>query len=556
MDESYTDNLPPLSRRQTLKLLAAGTAAVALPGLFGSRVAAAAMSSSGGQMVVGFSQEPTVFNPLMPHIEVDDGLHFSLFDQLFGVDEQGHFFPKLALEVPTVENGGISQDGLQFHLKLRDNVKWHDGQPFSAEDVKFTLALLVDSHFRSTSRTGHELVRDVTVISPTEIRWRMEKAFAPYTSILAATFIIPQHAFTGVADKNTAPFNNAPIGTGPFRWQQRVPGDHIELVANKDYFLEGPRIERLVYKYVPDLNVMYTQFVAGDLDVVGLQWISADHYGEAKKLPGKVVDVFQSATIENFAFNLGKPQFQELAVRQAIYYAIDKQTIIDALYYSLPKPTETYMPMQSFYFNPDLPKHEFSLEKAAALLDQAGWKPGAGGIREKNGVRLSFSNSTTAGNHLREQMQQYLQQSFQQIGIEMKIANLPPAVMWGDYWMKSEYDTAIVGLNFLTGSDPDTADYLRSDAIPVQGGAGQNVFQYKSPQVDQWLAQGAAEFSPEARKAVYFKIQQQVRQDMPFLNLFTFANVRGHKQGAENITPNINVRIDSWNVNRWGWQKA
>ena len=112
MDESYIDNLPPLSRRQTLKLLAAGTAAVALPGLFGSRMAAAAMSSSGGQMVVGFSQEPTVFNPLMPHIEVDDGLPSSLFDQLFGVDEQGHFFPKLAPEVPTVETGGISQYAL------------------------------------------------------------------------------------------------------------------------------------------------------------------------------------------------------------------------------------------------------------------------------------------------------------------------------------------------------------------------------------------------------------------------------------------------------------
>ncbi|MCZ4058101.1 peptide ABC transporter substrate-binding protein [Pantoea sp. LMR881] len=505
-------------------------------------------------MVIGFSQEPTVFNPLMPHIEVDDGLHFSLFDQLIGVDEKGNFFPKLAREVPTTKNGGISADGLHFHIKLRDNVKWHDGKPFTAEDVKFTLELLVDKEFRSWSRSGHELIRDLKVVSPTELTWRMEKPFAPYTSILAATFIVPKHAFEGVADKNTAPFNTAPIGTGPFKWQQRVAGDHIELVANKSYFLEGPLLARVIYKYIPDLNVMYTQFASGDIDVVGLQWITADHYDEAKKLPNKVVDVFQSAIIENFAFNLGKPQFQDPAVREALYYAIDKQTIIDALYYGLPKATETYMPMQSFYFNPALPKHEYNPDKARQLLDDAGWKPGAGGIREKNGVRLSFNNSTTAGNHLREQMQQFMQQSFQEIGVEMKIANLPPAVMWGDFWMQSKYDSAIVGLNYLIGSDPDTANYMRSDAIPAQGGAGQNVFQYKNPEVDKLLDEGATLFSPEARKAVYLKLQALVRKDMPFLTLFTFANVRGHKQGAENITPNINVRIDSWNVDSWHWK--
>lgn len=557
MSDKFAEQLPKISRRQALVYLASGTTALALPSLFGGSMAHALPSASGGgQMVVGFSQELTVFNPLMPHIEVDDGLHFSIFDQLFGIDEQGNFFPKLAVEVPTLENGGISADGLHFHIKLRDNVKWHDGHPFTAEDVKFTLELLVDNNFRSWNRTGHDLVRDLQVVSPTELTWRMQKPYAPYASILAATFIVPKHGFDNVADKNSAPFNSAPIGTGPFKWQKRVPGDHIELAANRDYFLDGPALDLLIYKYIPDLNVMYTQFASGDIDVVGLQWITADRYEEAKKLPDKVVDVFQSATIENFAFNLGKPQFQEVAVREALYYAIDKQTIIDALYYGLPKPTETYMPMQSFYFNPNLPKHEYSLDKAKKLLDDAGWKVGADGIRAKNGVRLSFNNSTTVGNHLREQMQQFMQQSFREIGVEMKIANLPPAVMWGDFWMLSQYDSAIVGLNYLTGSDPDTANYMRSNAIPTQGGAGQNVFQYKNSEVDSLLAEGAAAFAPDKRKATYFKIQALVRKDLPVLTLFTFANVRGHKQGAEHITPNINVRIDSWNVNSWSWKRV
>ncbi len=387
----------------------------------------------------------------MPHIEVDEGIHFSIFDPLFYVDEKGAFVAALAAEVPTVENGGISADGLSWKVKLRDDVKWHDGTPFTAEDVKFTLELLVDPNFRSWRKTGHEYVRELTVVSPTEITWKMEKPFAPYPSILASTFITPKHALGSAADRNTAPYNNAPIGTGPFKWKDRVAGDYILLEANADYFGAGPHIGKLIYKYVPDLNVMYTQFKTGDIDVVGLQWITPDHYDEAKALEGKVVTVVPGSTVESFTLNMERPQFKDPKVRQALYHAIDKQSIIDALYYGLPTPTESYVPQQSFYYNPDLPKHEYSMEKAKALLDEAGWVPGEDGIRAKDGVKLAFTCSTTAGNHIREQVQQYMQQSLKDLGIDMTISNLPPAVMWGDYWMLSKFDTVIVGLDFLTG---------------------------------------------------------------------------------------------------------
>ncbi len=115
---------------------------------------------------------------------------------------------------------------------------------------------------------------------------------------------------------------------------------------------------------MPDLNVMYTQFKTGDIDVVGLQWITPDHYDEAKALEGKVVTVVPGSTVESFTLNMERPQFKDPKVRQALYHAIDKQSIIDALYYGLPTPTESYVPQQSFYYNPDLPKHEYSMEKA------------------------------------------------------------------------------------------------------------------------------------------------------------------------------------------------
>ncbi|PTE23382.1 ABC transporter substrate-binding protein [Cereibacter changlensis JA139] len=540
------------TRRQALLLMGAAGVTTLVPSLSGLG-AARAQETPSGQIVVGFSQEPTVFNPHLLHIEVDEGVHYAVFDPLFDVDPEGNFYPLLATEVPTVENGGISADGLSWKVTLRDDVTWHDGTPFTAEDVKFTLELMVDPDFRSWRRTGHEHVQELTVVSPTEITWKMAKPFAPYASILASTFIVPKHAFDGVADKNEAPFNSAPIGTGAFKWKERVAGDHIELEANTEYFGDGPYLERLVLKYIPDLTVLYTQFKTGDIDVAGLQWITPDNYEEAQTLEGKEVQVVGTATFESLTFNMERPQFQDLKVRQALYHALDKQAIIDALYYGVPQPTETYMPKESFYYNADLPKHEYDPEKAKALLDEAGWAPGADGIREKDGVRLAFTNSTTSGNHLREQAQQFFQQSFKDIGVEMTISNLPPAVMWGDYWMLSQFDSVVVGLNTLTGPDPDTSDYFMSTSSAAKGGAGQNTWVYQNPEVDALLKQGGELVSPEERRPIYLKIQEIMRADLPFLPIFQYATIRGWKEGVTGYEANINNRIDTWNVRSWRW---
>jgi len=159
-----------ISRRNALALgLAAGAAWGARPG----RAAAQATTprppaKPTGQVIVGLSQEPTVFNPLLPHIEVDQGVHWNLFSPLWGVDDKGNFIPQLAAEIPSVENGGISEDGLTWKVKLRPGVTWHDGAPFTADDVKFTLELINNPHFRAYSRNGHQLVSDIQVTSPTE----------------------------------------------------------------------------------------------------------------------------------------------------------------------------------------------------------------------------------------------------------------------------------------------------------------------------------------------------------------------------------------------------
>ena len=223
------------------------------------------------------------------------------------------------------------------------------------------------------------------------------------------------------------------------------------------------------------------------------------------------------------------------------------------MYYGIPKPTESYLPPASWAFDPNLPKQVYDPEHAKALLDGAGWKAGSGGIREKDGVKLQFINSTTAGNHLREQAQQLLQQNWQDLGVNMTIKNLPAAVMWGDYWIKSHFETAIVGLNFMTGADPAASDYFSSKAIAAQGGSGTNTMQYANPKLDELMQEGATTLDRAKRIEAYKAVQMLLRQNLPFLPIFEYVTVEGTKAGLSGYRPNINVRINCWNVETWKW---
>lgn len=543
-----------LSRRNALGLMGAGAAALMTPNLLGKPAfAQTPPDAPTGRVIVGLSQEPTVFNPLMPKIEVDDNVHFSIFDALFRIDSNGEIVPNLAAEVPTLENGGISEDGLNWRVKLRDDVTWHDGEPFTAEDVRFTLELVVNPDFRAWRTTGHDLVRDIEVVSPTEITWRMEQAFAPYLSFLTETFIVPEHLLASAEDPNEAPFNREPVGTGAFKWGRRTAGDNLTLVANPDYHGDGPYIEELVFRYIPDMTVLFTQFQSGAIDLVGRSYITQDNYEAAKALPDRQVDLVPAPSVESIYLNLGRPQFQDPAVRQALYYALDRSAIIDVLYYGLPTPTETFMPPQSIYHHDSLPAQEFNLDRAREILDEAGWMPGADGVREKDGVRLEFNNSTTTGAHLREQTQQFVQQTFAEIGVRMNIENMPAAVMWGDFWGQSQFDSAMVGITYLIAADPDVTNRFHSRAIVAQGGNGSNTGQYSNPAVDALLEEGARTFDPAERMAIYREVQEIIRSELPFLPLFSYTQVYGRKAGLEGFVPNTNTRSETWNAASWHW---
>jgi peptide/nickel transport system substrate-binding protein len=506
-----------------------------------------------GTCTLGFSQEFTVAHPLMPANEIDQAVWWNLFSPLWGLDPTGGFYPILAKAVPSQANGGISADGLEWRVELREGVRWHDGRPFSAEDVKFSLQLIMSPNFRARGKDGYDRIESITTDGPNVIRWRLRQPYAPLMSILSIFFIVPAHLLSGAEDPNNTPFHAAPVGTGAFKWGERRTGSHVTLTANPDFFGQGPYLERLVFRYVPDVNVMYTQFRTGALDYIGLLGIPANHYGEARTLRDRVIHVCPRGSVENLTLNLAHPVLGQKLVRQALYLSLNTKAITEALYYGLPKEAVTFLPPENWAYNDALPKHEYDPARAARMLDDAGWRPGPDGIRVKDGLRLEFTNSTTTGTEIRTQAQQLLAQEWLKIGISMKIHNLPAAVLWGKFWAESQFDSLMTNTTYTIASDPNVLHRFGSHAIPKRAGSGSNVSQFENARADELLARGVVVNGLEERRAIYREVQDILREELPMLPIFQGAQIEGTKAGLMGFENNVHVLANSWNAARWYW---
>ncbi len=551
-----------LSRRQLLTGVAAagGMAAV---GLLRGRVPEAGQAATpglqpqkGGQIIVGISQEPQNFNPLMPTIESQRGLHMAIYDDLWRIDPKGNYVANLATEIPTQANGGISKDGTLFTVKLRKDAKWHNGQPFSAKDVVFTWQTLMNPKVSAFSTVGFDQIDSMWAVDDFTVKFKMKQTYSPILVALSDLFIVPEHILGKSGDINKDEFNTKrPIGTGAFRFGEWVAGDHVTLEANKAYHGPGPYLDRLIFKYIPDLTVLFTQFKTGEIDITGIQGIPVDLYPEAKNLPNINLFVTPGTTYDCIAPNFLLPLFQDKRVRQALYYGMDRRPIVEKIFLGLVPEAESYVPPQSWAYNPKIKGyHKYDPEKAKNLLEAAGWKVGPDAIRVKDGKRLSFENACTAGNKQREQIQQLLQQQWRQIGVEMKINNKPAAVLFGDFYRLSKFETIINGIGM--GADPEHSFRLHSKYIPAKGGMGRNSIAYENREVDALLEAGVREMDREKRKKIYYKLQEVLADDLPYLPIYHYVIIRATKGNIHGFQPNPNMQDYTWNPNEWWIKKA
>jgi peptide/nickel transport system substrate-binding protein len=541
----------------------------------------------GGTLVLGFYQEPELLNALIRTQTVASWAGDFLESGLVVAGPSGEYYAELAKEVPTVQNGGVSEDGLTITYHLREGVLWEDGDEFTCDDVKFGWEVVMNPDSGAVSTTGYQDIESVTCPDDYTVVVKFAKYYAPYL-MLFDDDILPSHLGLDPAKMTEWEYNRKPLSLGPYKLEEWVSGDHMTLVRNENYYMwetEGkPYVDTVILRWIESREVGKQLIQTGELDFV---WdlIEAD-IPEAQTWEGVVVSMPPSTGTERLLLNLRDPTLDapcvdylrenpswhwalgDSRVREAIELGIDKQLIIDKLLYGLATVGTTEMNLG--WGAPDIPESEFNPDKARTLLEEAGWTDTNGdGVRECHGCSyaeegkvLKLKLQTTSGNALREQCEQVILEMMADIGIEMYIENVPSAELFGSYASGAfrkhgQFDILMFTTSYGTDPHSQMDGYYAPYNIPCDDNSGQG-YNYSRWISDEYGAQMAiAGSSPDlaVRKAAYQKGSELIAEGRPHIYLYDRADIdllRDHFKGYEN---NIWTSTGSWNAEEWYIEK-
>lgn len=460
-----------------------------------------------GDMYVAASiGDASYLNPVLARDSASGDVNNLIFNGLVKYDKDLKLIGDLA------ENWEISPNGLVLKFHLRKNVRWHDGVPFTAEDVKYTYEKLIDPKVQTPYSSDYLLVKNFVVIDTYTVRITYAQPFAPALETWGMG-IIPKHVFEK-GDFNTNPANRSPIGTGPFKFKEWKTDEKIVLDANPDYYEGKPYISRYVYRIIPDESVQFLELRNESIDEMGLtpdQWKA---YPEFFLKYNKFR--YPAFSYTYLAFNLRNPVFAEKKFRQAVAYAIDKSEIINGVLLGMGKAANGPFPPQSWAFDPAVKDYDYNTDLARQLLSELGWKDEDGdGYLEKDGRKLAFTILTNQGNKLRQLSAEIIQSQLKKIGIKADIRVLEWSTFVHQFIDKKNFEAVILGWSL--SRDPDQYAIWNSK----QTGDGQyNFISYKNSEIDRLLDEGRRTFDQKKRETIYHDVHRILAEDLPYIFLY------------------------------------
>jgi hypothetical protein len=433
-------------------------------------------------------------------------------EKIAGFFEKNDLHP---LPFPAFEPGGKERTFKAepiIRFTLRDGVRWHDGVPFTSADVAFTYRAIMDEKVASPRRSDFDLVSSVETPDPLTVVVRYKKPFSPaLLSWMGA--ILPEHLL-GKLDPAKWPeaYNRKPIGTGPFKFGSWKTNEYIRLVKNPDYFLGAPWLESIVFRVLPDPLTLQLAFQTKQVDFWNVSpWavkgLEKDPRFDLFSAPGNMYNYI--------GWNLRRPMFQDLKVRQALAQAVNVPQMIQYIIYGRGVQSTGIFTPQVWFFDPSVKPIPYDPAAARKLLDEAGWKVGRDGIRVKDGKRFSFTLLSNNGNEIRRDIATLVQDDLKQVGIEVKVEIYEWAVLLKRFVGKGEFDAIVLGWSL--GYDFDQyAIWHSSQTHPEE----LNFLGYNNPEVDNLLTHLRQEYARPEIIRLAGKLQQTIYADQPYLFLF------------------------------------
>jgi peptide/nickel transport system substrate-binding protein len=544
---------------------------------------------SGKTLVMGFSQEPDTF------VAGEGGLYVTalvsnlIYSQLVVPDDLMRPIPDLAISVPTLDNGEavLVGDGVDQHLettfKLRQDVKFSDGTPLTADDVIFSWRLTLNPVWGGNA--GNDLESKYSDVVKTDDHTVVFKMFSQaqanaagmtdqkgpvlnpfYLFGLPDAYIYPSKRMNSFVDGDprnspklkdlqSSIYSRDPVGTGPYTLVTWDPGIQMTFKARGDYFRGKPPIDNIVIRgFEASKETLLAQLQSGDIQTIGSDTLNVSDVDSITAINGVKAFVRAGTTIEHIDFNLDNPILADKIVRKAFAYAIDRQDLVNRVLSGQSSAAYSIVPPISPLFNPDTPKYAFNPEQAKSMLDSDGWIVGSDGIRAKNGQRLSLKYQSTDAAERKKAMP-LIKDQLAVVGIEVNIEQLPAQALFASTGplRRGTFELGEYGGIGSVDSGIDMVTEFGSTFIPTEANnyAGGNLQRWRSPAADVLVAVQAGTLVPGQRKAAMDALQLLLADELPTLPLYFQPNVTAVSDRLVNYKPEYANNGYDWNV--WEW---
>ncbi|MBF0515895.1 MAG: peptide-binding protein [Nitrospirae bacterium] len=496
----------------------------------------------GGTLVEGTTAEPSVLIPVLAGDSTSHAVAGNIFNGLV------KYAPDLSTVGDLAQSWEVSPDGLTITFHLRKGIRWSDGVPFTSEDVLFGYQTIISDKTPTPYKEDFLQVKTAETPDNSTFKVTYAKPFAPALNTWGNLVVLPKHLLDGVEITKT-PLIRKPVGMGPYKLDTWVSGQELTLSSNQDYFEGRPYIDKYVYRVIPDQSTMFMALQAGEVDYMGLTPIQYKRQTDSTYFNANFNKYrFPVFSYTYLGFNLRHPFFGDKRVRQAIAHAIDKQEIIDIVLYGLASTsTGPYVP-NTWPYNSNVKQFEFNVEKSKALLAEAGWRD-SGGVLTKDGVPFEFTILTNMGNPLRMKTAAIIQWKLKQVGIKVNIRALEWSTFLNEFIDKKRFDAVILGWGI--GRDGDQYDIWHSSKTKEKEF---NFVSYANSEVDDLLETGRRTFDIEKRKAAYYKIQDILADELPYVFLYVPDALVVINKQFKGITPTT-IGID-YNLPKWYVQNS
>lgn len=472
---------------------------------------------SASTLNLSMSSSPSRLNPILANDSASSEISDWLFNGLFKYDKNGNPIVDLAQSYEF-------KDPTTLIIKLKKNVLWHDNAKFSAKDVIFTYEKIIDPKVFNSIKSNFQQVKSVKALDDYTIEVIYSQAYFKAIETWMVG-ILPYHLLKDEKDLMTSSFNKNPIGTGSYKLKEFKQGQDIELIANENYFDGTPKIEKILYKFLPDPNTSFLYLKQKKLDISGLTPIQIDRQIDDDFKNKFTIIQKPSFAYSYLGFNLKNEKFKDIRIRQALSLAVNRQEMVDILFFGYGKICNGPFLPDSFAYNENVKPISQDINKAKALLKEAGYD-------EKN--LFTFEIVTNTGNDTRINAAQILQYQLEKVGVKMSIKVMEWQAFLNTVVHPKKFEAILLGWSLA----------LMPDAFPLWHSSssklgGFNLVSYENEKVDKLIEQGSTTINRDELGNIYKEIFKIITDDLPYLFLYIPDAITVVNKDIKNVEPSF-----------------